>query len=372
FIETQSWEHSRGPPVTTAVNTSSINMTTVGYLKGQITKTTKALEETNVLAQNILAEKDAEEERTRGKINTSTEQTRQYMEVLNKLQQQSGNLLNDWKRAESYANKKEDEEEGSSILQGFQEHWESTNCESQLTIARINISFMEKAIEEIQAVVAKQQQRRDEAEHPAPIPSHLIQTPKLELPNFAGDITLFPEFWEIFAAAIHNHPYMTDATKLIYLKRALQGDAKDIVASVQVGEDNYSKAVELLQNTYNRPELLRNRLVDQLESLPPATESPLVQRTTLCKVKAIWVQLSSLNEQPGSTMTMKTIRSKFPQKTREKIEEQGLVQGHLVDIVMDPLTQKLDSGEEILDTPTTVTQGVQPGVLQTQVKQTVN
>ncbi|KAK5978128.1 hypothetical protein GCK32_022122 [Trichostrongylus colubriformis] len=180
---------------------------------------------------------------------------------------------------------------------------------------------MEKAVEEVQAVIAKEQQRREEAEHPAPIPSHLIQTPKLELPKFAGDITLFPEFWEIFSAAIHNHPYMTDATKLIYLKGALQGDAKDIVASVQVGDDNYSRAVELLQSTYNRPELLRNRLVDQLESLPPATESPLGLRTTLCKVKAIWVQLSSLNEQPGSTMTMKTIRSKFPQKTREKVGE---------------------------------------------------
>ncbi|KAK5984713.1 hypothetical protein GCK32_022909 [Trichostrongylus colubriformis] len=219
-------------------------MTTVGYLKSQITKTTKALEETNLLAQDILADKVAEEERNRGMINTSTERTRQYMEVLNKLQQQSRNLLNDWKRAESYANKKEDEEESSSILQGFQEHWESTNCESQLTIARINISFMEKAVEEVQAVQAKEQQKRDEAEYPAPIPSHLIQTPKLELPKFAGDITLFPEFWEIFMAAIHNHPYVTDATKLIYLKGALQGDAKDIVASVQVGDDNYAKAVE--------------------------------------------------------------------------------------------------------------------------------
>ncbi|KAK5977921.1 hypothetical protein GCK32_022831, partial [Trichostrongylus colubriformis] len=230
--KTQSWDYSRGPPVTTAI-TPTINMTTVGYLKGQITKTTKALEETNLLAQDILADKGAEEERTRGKINTSTERTRQYMEVLNKLQQQTSNLLTDWKRAESHANKKQDDDEGSSLLQEFQNHWESTNCESQLTLARINISFMERAIEEVQAAQEKEQQRRDEAEHPAPIPSHLIQTPKLELPTFAGDITLFPEFWEIFAAAIHNHPYMTDATKLIYLKRALQGDAKDIVASVQ-------------------------------------------------------------------------------------------------------------------------------------------
>ncbi|KAK5969806.1 hypothetical protein GCK32_021708, partial [Trichostrongylus colubriformis] len=241
------------------------------------------------------------------------------MEVLNKLQQQTGNLLTDWKRAESHANKKQDDGESSSLLQEFQNHWESINCESQLSIARIDISFMERAIDEVQAVQAKEQQRKDESEHPAPIPCHLIETPKLELPKFAGDITLFPEFWEIFSAAIHNHPYMTEATKLIYLKGALQGDAKDIVASVQVGDDNYSKAVELLRNTYNRPELLRNRLVEQLESLPPANESPLVQRITLCKVKAIWVQLINLNEQPGSTMTMKTIRSKFPQKTREKI-----------------------------------------------------
>ncbi|KAK5983926.1 hypothetical protein GCK32_022135 [Trichostrongylus colubriformis] len=312
-------------------------MTTVGYLKGQITKSTKALEETNLLAQGILADKVAEEESNRGKINTTTERTRQYMEVLNKLQQQSGNLLNDWKRAESYANKKEDEEESSSILQGFQEHWESTNCESQLTTARINISFMEKAVEEVQAVIAKEQQRRDEAEHPAPIPSHLIQTPKLELPKFAGDMTLFPEFWEIFSAAIDNHPYMTDATKLIYLKGALQGDAKDIVASVQVGDDNYSRAVELLKNTYNRPELLRNRLVEQLEALPPANESPLVQRTTLCKT-----------------------------------EEPDLVQERLVDIVMDLLIPKLDFTERIPGTPTTVIQQVQPGLLQIQAKLIAN
>ncbi|KAK5972782.1 hypothetical protein GCK32_022732, partial [Trichostrongylus colubriformis] len=188
-----------------------------------------------------LADKVAEEERKRGKIDTSTERTRQYMEVLNKLQQQTGNLLTDWKCAESHTNKKKDNEESSSIFQEFQNHWESTNCESQLTIARINISFMEKAVEEIRAVQAKEQQRRDEAEHPAPIPSHLIQTPKLELPKFTGDITLFPEFWEIFSPAIHNHLYMTDDTKLIYLKGALQGDAKDIVASVQVGDDNSPK-----------------------------------------------------------------------------------------------------------------------------------
>ncbi|KAK6045267.1 hypothetical protein COOONC_17228 [Cooperia oncophora] len=81
--------------------------------------------------------------------------------------------------------------------------------------------------------------------------------------------------------------------------------------------------VEALLNTYNRPEVLRNTLVKQLEDFPHAGNTPIDQRHMFCKVKAIWTQLSNLNEQPGSTPLMRTIRSKFPKKDKRKVGEMG-------------------------------------------------
>ncbi|KAK6033088.1 hypothetical protein OSTOST_00704 [Ostertagia ostertagi] len=131
----------------------------------------------------------------------------------------------------------------------------------------------------------------------------------------------FPEFWELYSIAIHNNATLVPSSKFVHLKSKLRGKAKDLIASVQLSDENYPRAIELLLSTYNRPDVLRNKLVDQLEALPPAEPTPTDQRTTLCKIKSIWVQLTNLKEQPGSTATMKIIRSKFPQKTREKVGE---------------------------------------------------
>ncbi|KAK6020957.1 hypothetical protein OSTOST_13381, partial [Ostertagia ostertagi] len=103
-----------------------------------------------------------------------------------------------------------------------------------------------------------------------------IQLPKLEIPEFEGDMVHFPEFWELYSIAVHNHPTLGAASKFY----TLRGRAGDLIASMRLSAENYPRAVELLLSTYNRPDVLRNRLVEQLEALPPAGKAVTDQRTT--------------------------------------------------------------------------------------------
>ncbi|VDO33484.1 unnamed protein product [Heligmosomoides polygyrus] len=139
---------------------------------------------------------------------------------------------------------------------------------------------------------AAQGQAPPTAVYQAPPPSQLqadqysynsnqyIKLPPFELPDFSGEIHSFPEFWELFTAAVHNNNSVPAITKFLYLRGKLKGDALKLISALQLTEVNYSEAIKILTNTYLRPEPLRNKLQRQLEAVPPAHRSPLSQRTT--------------------------------------------------------------------------------------------
>ncbi|KHJ97653.1 zinc knuckle [Oesophagostomum dentatum] len=148
-----------------------------------------------------------------------------------------------------------------------------------------------------------------------------VKLPTFELPEFSGDVDAFPEFWDLFSAAVHTNLSLPPAHKFLYLKSSLKGTASSIIANFQPTAENYDEAVKTILNTYNRPDVLRNKLWDKLLNYPKAANSVISQRVTLCGIKAIWAQMKKLSEHPAATGTMKIIRSKFPDRTREKVGE---------------------------------------------------
>ncbi|VDP10342.1 unnamed protein product [Heligmosomoides polygyrus] len=152
-------------------------------------------------------------------------------------------------------------------------------------------------------------------------PSQYIKLPPFDLPDFSGEMHSFPEFWELFTAAVHNNNNVPAITKFLYLRGKLKGDALKLISALQLTEHNYSEAIKILTNTYMRPERLRNKVQRQLEAVPPAHKSPMSQRTTLCTLKSLWMQLERLGEHPASAAHMRTIRTKFPNLTRDKVGE---------------------------------------------------
>ncbi|RCN47104.1 hypothetical protein ANCCAN_06827 [Ancylostoma caninum] len=132
-----------------------------------------------------------------------------------------------------------------------------------------------------------------------------VKLPTLELPEFDGSVDAFPEFWDLFSAAVHNNASLPPAHKFLYLKSYLKGTASSIIANFQPTAQNYDEAVRTILSTYHRPDILRNKLWDKLTAQPKAGNSAISQRVTLCGIKAIWAQMKKLSEHSGSTGTMK-------------------------------------------------------------------
>ncbi|KAK6021109.1 zinc knuckle, partial [Ostertagia ostertagi] len=292
-------------------------MSANGYLKGQITKAANALR-----AKISSVEQELDGSAPDAKVCGDTillQKKFKLQEAVMSLKYLMKSLKDNWKRAENHAATKTDSDEQYTLLQEFTDHWDANGSDELLIRGELSVSLLETIISTLST---SQEKETEHAEHSSV--GHLDQTvqlPKLELPDFSGDMSAFPDFWELYSVAIHSNPTLSPATKFIHLKSKLKGKAKDLIASVRLSPENYQEAIDLLLSTYNRPQVLRNRLVEELEMLPPADSTPTDQRSTLCKIKAIWVQLKNLKEQPGSTTTMRIIRSKFPQKTREKVGE---------------------------------------------------
>lgn len=77
-------------------------------------------------------------------------------------------------------------------------------------------------------------------------------------------------------------------------------------------------ALKILNSTYALPKLLRARLYDQIEAVPPANGSRLGQRITLCSIKDLRIQLQKAGKQPASSGLMRIIRRKLLIATRNK------------------------------------------------------
>jgi len=81
----------------------------------------------------------------------------------------------------------------------------------------------------------------------------VLNLPKLEFPQFAGDTLHWKLFWDCFEAAIHNNnASLTGVQKLSYHCTQLQGDAARVIAGFQLTNDNYKDFVTLLKERFRQ------------------------------------------------------------------------------------------------------------------------
>ncbi|XP_048477852.1 uncharacterized protein LOC105387623 [Plutella xylostella] len=75
-----------------------------------------------------------------------------------------------------------------------------------------------------------------------------VKLPQLELPRFDGDVRQWPAFKNIFYASVDSADLPT-VNKLQYLKSALTGEAAGLVNSLLITEENYTKALDILNKS---------------------------------------------------------------------------------------------------------------------------
>ena len=77
-----------------------------------------------------------------------------------------------------------------------------------------------------------------------------VKLPKLEIVKFKGDYTKWQSFIESFKAAIHSSATLSNIDKFNYLRCYVARDAFNTIEGLSLTNDNYIKALELLEDRY--------------------------------------------------------------------------------------------------------------------------
>lgn len=81
----------------------------------------------------------------------------------------------------------------------------------------------------------------------------VVHLPRIDIPKFAGDITQWENFRDMFDSLVSNKAELSNVQKLHYLKANLLGEASLVLSNIQVTDVNYNTAWELLKKRYDNP-----------------------------------------------------------------------------------------------------------------------
>ena len=101
-----------------------------------------------------------------------------------------------------------------------------------------------------------------------PEPSR-VPLPKLEIPKFwGGDALQWKSFWDQYNATIHSSTVISNIEKFNYLKNLLTGYALESIPSLSLTDSNYERAIDLLKDHFNNPQILVSSYMKVLATLP--------------------------------------------------------------------------------------------------------
>ena len=149
-------------------------------------------------------------------------------------------------------------------------------------------------------------------------PNPQMKLPKLDLPTFNGNILVWQEFWAIFNSTIHQQS-LSNVIKFSYLKSSLRDAAASAVSGISVTDGNYSIAIALLKEKFDRKEAIVEALYSQLLILPNRFSDI---KSTYDVIEKILRQLESQEEDINrQRIIVQQKLLKFPMDVVVKLEE---------------------------------------------------
>ena len=94
-----------------------------------------------------------------------------------------------------------------------------------------------------------------------------VRLPKINLPRFNGDITKYQHFMQSFKYRIDENETLSCVNKLNYLINSLEGPAYKSLEGLQIIEENYQKAMDILKERYGKPQHIISAHMQELLSL---------------------------------------------------------------------------------------------------------
>ena len=180
--------------------------------------------------------------------------------------------------------------------------------------------------------------------------------PKINLPTFSGDITMWPSFWETFSVAV-DEIACSEVTKFTYLKSVLKDEAKAAVEGLSLTAANYSVAKNILNQRFGRKEKLIFAHVQELLNLAISKDPTLKQLwelydTLVTRIRSLQ-NLGISGDSYGVILTP-VVLSRLPQDIRLEWARKG--EGHesdlgfLIDFLLSEIERR-DRSLSFQDTP---------------------
>lgn len=139
-----------------------------------------------------------------------------------------------------------------------------------------------------------------------------IKLPTIDLPHFSGECQNWLEYRDTFESLIHNNKSIDDIQKFHYLRASLQGEASDIIKSLEMSSHNYRVAWELITERYNNThQLIYNHLHALFSIQNIEKESATSLRQLLDTVNKNLRALNNLGEPTVDTILIYLITSKL-------------------------------------------------------------
>jgi len=95
-----------------------------------------------------------------------------------------------------------------------------------------------------------------------------VKLPVVKLPTFDGRTEEWKRFSETFQSMIHSNENIPNIQKFQYLATSVSGDAAKIIESIELTDQNYIIAWELLKKRFDDPRAIKKRHIQCLFTMP--------------------------------------------------------------------------------------------------------
>ena len=96
---------------------------------------------------------------------------------------------------------------------------------------------------------------------------------QIRVEEVAGTTIKWSSFRDSFEAAVHKNATLTEVDKFNYLRSLLEGPAANSISGLQLINDNYARAIDLLKNRYGNRQVIITSHADALIKLAKVTSS---------------------------------------------------------------------------------------------------
>ena len=143
---------------------------------------------------------------------------------------------------------------------------------------------------------------------------------ELNLPKYGGDLLSWPEFWELYTAAVHQNTSYSSIEKFVYLRGHLTGEAARSIQGLATTEENYQIAIDILKDRFGKESIRKEMLMANLLQLQEVTDANDLQ-SLQCLIDDLVANIRSL-EALGTTsanygeLLLPILKSRIPESWR--------------------------------------------------------